>query len=86
MGNQDVVKMSEAEINEATNQGLQMTEEEKIEFIKDIITTDDGWKILASSLKASEKPNAKQNCIELLQKITPGDELVTKLESFLAQA
>lgn len=63
----------------------EMTEEEKIEFVKDIITTDDGWKILASSLKSSEKPNAKEKCIALLQKITPGDELVAKLETFLAQ-
>jgi len=47
-----------------------LTENEKIELIKECIATPDGWKNLADSINMSDKPlEARESCLEFLSKI-----------------
>jgi hypothetical protein len=43
-----------------------ITEENQINLIKTAIKTEAGWKALAASVKNSSNPDAKLNCIKLL--------------------
>jgi len=48
-------------------------EEKKIELIKRAINSLDGWKALAQSIK--DRPDSKNQCIELLRKIGGDSEI-----------
>lgn len=53
-----------------------MTEEVKIQLVKQAISTTEGWKALAQSLISAADPVAsKAYCIELLRKIAGNKEI-----------
>lgn len=56
-----------------------ISEETKIEVVKDVISSKDGWVALALSVQG--KPDAKEQCIKILQKIAGDKEVDVHLES-----
>ena len=65
-----------------------ISEEKKIELLKRAISSEDGWRALAESVKNSSQPNAKDLCADKLRQLAGdkemADMLVQKLEENIA--
>jgi hypothetical protein len=61
---------------------MELTEDQKIKMIKRAISSVQGWKNLATSVKQAPltAPTAKEKCIELLRKIGGDREITIPIE------